>query len=263
MATAEISESRFHQELMALLPKVESREVILDKEKEQILRLRHAAYAREGALSARGLEVFKDSSEASESGKTFGLYIDGELASSIRIHLATPAAPACPAMSAFSDVVRPMLDAGMKVVDPTRFVVDAEFVRQYRKLPYLTVRLAWMACVHFSADILLATAGARQQVFYRGLFGHHVVSAARRYPPLAEPIGLMALDVQDERERVMRRYPYLRSTEGERNSLFGSADGSGLRGPTSPGVSAGSRLPFEPGRRAGRVFPTRPHPALA
>ena len=264
MATTEIvSESRFHQDIMDLLPKIKAREVILEKDKEEILRLRQAAYLHEGALHARSLELFKDSSDSSESGQTFGLYIEGRLASSIRLHLATPADPTCPAMSVFPDRVRPMLDAGMTVLDPTRFVVDAEFVRQYRKLPYVTIRLAWMACVHFSAAILLATAGARQQSFYRGLFGHHVVSAARPYPPLAEPVSLMALDFQHERERVMRRYPFLRSTEGERNAIFGPADRSGLRGSSKPGESASSTFPFEPGRRAARPIASRPHPAVA
>ena len=143
---------------------------------------------------------------------TFGFYVDGRLASSIRIHVATKEYPDCPAMTVFSDYLQPLLDAGMTIVDPTRFVVDAVAAQKYPKLTHLTVRVPWMAGDHFDADIGLATVRAEHQSFYKRLFGHTVACEPRPYPSLAKPISLMVLDVRKAREHIYSRYPFMRST---------------------------------------------------
>ncbi len=198
-----------------------------------------------------------------ESAKTFGLFIDGRLASSIRLHTATPVAPLCPALSVFPDCLRPMLSAGMTVIDPTRFVVDDNFARRYRKLPHATIRLAWMACEHESATMLLATAGAEHQAFYRRLFGHRVISEPRPYPTLSTPVSLMAVNFLEERERVTRRYPFLRSSECERNAIFGSQGGFGTTKSPKPNNVSALTPGLNSGQRGGRQFDPSQFPAVA
>jgi hypothetical protein len=224
------SETLFHRETSSLIQKSQCREVALDAEWEQIRGLRYTGYARAGALPADSVDRFKDSLDFSGNARTFALYVGGRLASSIRLHIASAPSPTCPAMGAFSDCLLPMLDRGLTVVDPTRFVMDADCARRYRKLPYATVRIAWMACQHVSADILLATAAPEHHAFYRGLFGCRVICSARPYPSLGKPVGLMAVNIREEHERILQRYPFLRSTEGERNALFGPADLSATDG---------------------------------
>jgi hypothetical protein len=222
--TNSFSDSAFNKDVVDLIDRLECREVVFDSEREQVCRLRYAAYLREGAIPAGGSEHFMDSMDETENGKTFGLYLCGQLASSIRLHVASAASPMCPATQAFPECLRPMLEAGQTVIDPTRIVLDTNCARKHRKLPYATVRVAWMACEHVRADVLLATVGAEHQAFYRGLFGHRVISSARSYPPVGKPVSLMALSVGDAKERVLRRYPFLRSTERERNAIFGSSE---------------------------------------
>ena len=54
----------------------------------------------------------------------FGFYIDGELASSIRVHVASKEYPDFTSLEVFSDFLQPELDAGKVIVDATRFVTD-------------------------------------------------------------------------------------------------------------------------------------------
>jgi hypothetical protein len=211
----------FDESVRELLQKVECREAILEQDKELIYRLRYAAYKREGALPPGAPEIFEDRFDGSENGRTFGLYIEGRLASSIRIHVICLANPDCPATTVFSDHLYPLLNAGKVLIDPTRFVIDEECARAYPKLPYATVRVGMMAAYHFRADIVLATVRTEHQAFYVRLFGHRLLCEARPYPTLSKPLSLMMTDVQSGQNRVLRRYPFLNSTEVERRSIFG------------------------------------------
>jgi hypothetical protein len=203
------------------LRKVECREAVNDREREMIFRMRYAAYYREGALPPGAPEIFKDRFDDSLNGATFGFWIDGRLASSMRLHIGNREISDLPAMTVFTDYLQPWFEAGATVVDPTRFVVDAACGRLYPKLPYATVRLAWMACEQFDASLLLATVRTEHQAFYKRLFGHRVVCNARPYPSLAKPISLMVMDFRSQKEQIMRRYPFFRSSEGERRAIFG------------------------------------------
>jgi hypothetical protein len=221
MSISETSSETFSESIHAFLPKLVCREAVRVDEKEKIYRLRYSAYLREDALPHGAPEVFRNSHDDSENGATFGVYVNNRLASSIRLHVATRAMPDCPGLSAFSDYLRPLINSGITVIDPTRFVTDYVCSRLYSKLPYATVRIAWMACEHFDADLLLAAVRTEHQSFYRRLFGHRLVCEARPYPSLSKPISLMALDCRRERDRVERRYPFFRSTESERLAIFG------------------------------------------
>jgi len=211
----------FNDSVRTLLGRVESRRAIDPCEKEAIYRLRHRAYSREGVLPPGSPEIFKDRFDDNDNGATFGVYIDGKLASSIRIHLVTFQTSVCPAMTVFRDYIGPLVERGFTVVDPTRFVVDTEFARLFPKLPYATVRICFMASDRFHADYVLATVRTEHQSFYRRLFGHHEVCAGRAYPSLNKPISLMLLDFRKERERILNRYPFFDYDELESQQTFG------------------------------------------
>ena len=150
----------------------------------------------------------------------FGVYIDGELASSIRLHVASRQSPDLPALGVFSDLLSPEIAAGKTIIDPTRFVADRTASRRFPELCYVTTRLAWLASEYFQTSLLLATVRAEHQAFYRRVFGHRLICDPRHYPSLAKPISLMALDYAMARERVPQRYPFFRSTFFERRMLF-------------------------------------------
>jgi hypothetical protein len=126
------------------------------EEKDDIYRLRYRAYLREGAILPSESQRVTDRYDDAPNAWTFGIYVYGELYSSIRVSVLTSEWRGSPSSEMFGDILHPMLDRGRTVIDPTRFVADPEKARRFPELPYVTVRLGWIACGHFNADIGLA-----------------------------------------------------------------------------------------------------------
>jgi hypothetical protein len=150
-----------------------------------------------------------------------GLYIDGELATSLRLHIAAKQGVAdCPSLHVFSDILQPLLGAGKVIVDTTRFVADERLSRLHRGLPLITIRLCVVAAEHFSGDHLLAAVRTEHQAFYKRSFGSEVLCESRPYPPLLKPISLTTVHFPTAADELYRRYPFYRSTVFERRKLF-------------------------------------------
>ena len=209
--------------VLALLERVDYRRAETTEEREAIFRLRYNAYLHEGAIPPNASERFADHLDDASNAWIFGVHVDGELASSIRLHVASRQFPELPALNVFSDLLSPEIGAGKTIIDPTRFVADRSASRRFPELCYVTTRLAWLASEFFHTSLLLATVRAEHQAFYRRVFGHRLICDPRHYPSLAKPISLMALDYAQARERVPQRYPFFRSTFFERRMLFGRA----------------------------------------
>ena len=150
--------------------------------------MRYRAYLREGAIEPRADQRLTDRFDDLPNSWVFGLYLDDELTSSIRISLATPDNDDTPAVEAFRDLLAPELAHGKIIVDPNRFVADPVRRTKYPELPYLTVRLAYVACAHFKADIGTATVRKEHQAFYRRVFLHKPLSRRVPYPTLTKPL---------------------------------------------------------------------------
>src|SRR5215510_1057858 len=211
--------------ILALLERVNYRRADTAEEREAIFRLRYEAYLREGVIPPSPNKRFCDAHDEATNAWIFGLYIEGELVSSIRLHVARRRWYALPALDVFSDLLLPEIAVGRTIVDPTRFVIDRTASRRYPELCYVTTRLAVLASDYFSADLLLATVRAEHQAFYRRVFGHRLACEPRHYPPLSKPICLMALDYPLARERLLQRLPFFRSTVLERRTLFTRSPG--------------------------------------
>ncbi len=221
----------FSDRVMQLLDRVDYRLAETPDEKETIYRLRYEAYLREGAIVADFGRRLADRFDDAENAWTFGLFLEDRLVSSLRIHIASPSHPDTPAVDAFPDVLGPELDAGKTIVDPNRFVIDHESARRHPELPYVSLRLAYLACMYFDADLGTATVRTEHQAFYRRVFAHQVAAPARPYPTLTKPLSLMTVPCRPLKEHVLRRYPFFWSTLFERRMLFERrqrASGNGL-----------------------------------
>jgi hypothetical protein len=202
-----------------LLNRVDYRRVETEEEREEIYRLRYRAYLNEGAIEPNRERKISDRFDLLPNSWIFGVYIDGMLASSLRISVASPEWPDSPSMNVFPDILAPELARGKVMVDPTRFVADPARAMRIPELPYVTLRLAYVACEYFHADLGLASVRAEHQAFYKRVF-LHTISPVRVYPTLTKPICLMAIDFPQMREKVFTRYPFLRSSYFERRMLF-------------------------------------------
>jgi N-acyl-L-homoserine lactone synthetase len=210
----------FSDRLAQLLARIEFRRADSGEQREAIFRLRYQAYTREGAISPNSSGMFSDHYDETDNAYLFGLYIDDELASSLRLHIASKQHPNFPSLEVFPDLLQPKLDAGKVLVDSTRFVADEALSRLHRGLPYATLRLCMLAAEQFRADDLLAAVRVEHQAFYRRAFNHRLICEPRPYPQLAKPISLMTVHYPTAAGQLYRRYPFFRSTFLERRMLF-------------------------------------------
>jgi N-acyl amino acid synthase FeeM len=221
------------------LDQVDYRLAQTPEEKDEIYRLRYRAYLREGAIQPSTDGRVIDQYEDAPNAWTFGVYFHDQLYSSIRVSVLTSEWRMSPSVELFGDVLHPELDKGKVIIDSTRFVADPEKARNFPELPYVTVRLGSMAGVYFNADYGLAIVRPEHQAFYRRVFLHETWCEPRSYPGLVKPVGLMAAHLPTVRDRVLARYPFLRSSAFERRTLFD-------RGGERPSSSDAVVTSFEP-----------------
>jgi hypothetical protein len=203
-----------------LLDQVDYRLARTPEEKEEIYRLRYRAYLREGAVKESPEQRVTDQYDDLPNSWTFGIYIEGELYSSVRISVLTAEWRESCSAEAFGEILHPRLDRGEVIIDPTRFVAEPDKAKRFPELPYVTLRLAYLACEYFNADLGLAIVRAEHQAFYRRVFMHETIAEPRFFPGLLKPVGLMAANFPAMRDKVFLRFPMMRSSAFERRMLF-------------------------------------------
>jgi hypothetical protein len=191
-----------------------------DQDRTEIFRLRYRAYVRDGTVRPAASGIVLDRYD--ETGNCFllGLYVENELASSIRLHVVSKESPVSPSLEMFHDTVQPILDAGGIIIDASYAVADERFARIHGELPYVTLRPCMLAARHFCADYICAAVRTEHQSFYRRAFDCDLISEQRHFPLLTKPFGLMTLHYQSKADQLGGRYPFFRSPFAERRLLF-------------------------------------------
>jgi hypothetical protein len=212
--------SRFSGALIDVLDDVSYARVDAGVIDDPIYKLRYRAYMREGFMDHNAEEICIDDLDETPNAMSFGIYIKGELVSSIRLHHLTAEHHRSPSMKVCPDILTPMVNAGKTFIDPSRFTADREASLAYPALPFLTLRVAAMASVHFNADLCLALVRPEHGPFYKRVFGSEIMSDVRTYPGLHFPVALFGAPVENIRTRVAQRFPFFLSTGHEREQLF-------------------------------------------
>ena len=253
VSVARSSNPGFSERISELLSRVDYRLATHPDDREEIFKLRYAAYRREESIQSNPAQTFSDDYDEKGNVGLYGVYIDGQLASSVRIHIATRSQPICPSLGPFEDVLGAELEANKTIVDSTRFVTDKVLSHELTGLPHLALRLCWQAVEFVKADHFLAAVRPEHQAFYRRTFRHKLVCPARTYPLLKTPICLMSVSYEEAVDDVYRRYPFYRTTAFERRMLIGEIMRQEQIGPEIPGylkVINGSKAEVMPASRA-------------
>ena len=203
-----------------LLDRVDCRPMETPEEKDSIYLMRYRAYLHGGMIVPSDSLRISDGYDDVPNAWTFGIYVDGELCSSLRLHVLTSEWRMSFATELFGDVLHPRLDQGEVFIDSARFVADPEKAQRFPELPYLTLRLAYLACEHFNADTGLALVRAEHQAFYRRVCLHETIAEPRSFPNVTKKVVLMASGLRTRREEVLTRFPIMRSSAFERRMLF-------------------------------------------
>jgi hypothetical protein len=226
----------------ALFDRVDYRRIETPEEKDQLYLMRYRAYRHGELIPPSESERYSDRYDDAPDALTFGIYVDGELCSSIRLHVLTSERRVSYTTELFGDVLHPRLDKGEVFIDPARFVADPEKAQRFPELPYLTVRLVFLACEYFNADTGLAVVRATHQAFYRRVFLNETIAEPRPFPNALARVALMASDFRAVRERVLDRFPIMRSSAFERRMLF-QRDRQSIQAATSSTFDPASIVP--------------------
>ncbi len=213
--------SNFAHKLLKYLQEADYRVARSEREREEIFKLRYDAYMREGAIKPNTTGRYHDAYDDMDNCWIFGISLNDHLASSIRCHIISPDNPKGPALDVFPDIIRPMLDEGKTLIDPTRFVTNENISELYPEIPFMTLRVPCMAFVHFDADYCLATVRKEHAAFYRRVFKAEILCEPRPYPGLNAPICLLKANVNLFRDQIVNRYPIFESSLTERRMIFG------------------------------------------
>lgn len=212
--------SRFASGLIDLLDRVQYRRVSVDEQFDPVYRLRYEAYRREEFIPINSQHQTRDAYDEAENCHCFGVYIDDQLVSSIRLHIATAANPTSPSAAIWPDVLGDIVSKGGTYIDPSRFTADHDASLAFPALPYLTLRTAVMACAHFDATYCISSVRPEHVPFYKRVFGSEQLAGEGYWGELTFPVCLYASYIPVMLPRVIQRYPFFDSTEEERQALF-------------------------------------------
>ena len=252
--------SRFATTLIDILDRVEYRRVDLSDRLDPVYRLRYEAYRREDFIAMNSEEIARDDLDEVPNAMCYGIYIDGRLVSSLRLHLLDAEHRQSPSMTAYPDILNPMLDRGMRFIDPSRFTADRDASLAFPALPFLTLRLCTMAWEFFDVDYCLSSIRIEHAAFYKRVFGSEQW-AGERYlgGGLRFPVYLYAAHCGAIRDRVAERFPFFMSTPAERTALFGAGAPIGaasfVKASARAAILADARRPGDGDSQAREIEP--------
>lgn len=212
---------------MRFLESIEYRRIEHPEDLEDVARIRYKAFTMVGLAPANG-ELLIDELDFKPNAHVLGIYFNEKLVSTIRVHHVTASERDSVAVSHFPDVMNPLLDAGQTFVDPVRFAADPETMRDYPALPYLTLRVAAMATVHFEVTDCLSVIKPNHRAFYKRVFNSRELTPPRFFPKYDSNIELHASNSHTDLQRMYTRFPFFNSEAFERRLMFGRGEGVGL-----------------------------------
>jgi hypothetical protein len=204
-----------------LSDRIEYRLIETPEERDTVYLMRYRAYLHGGLISPSESQRIIDSYDDAPNAWIFGIYIDGELCSALRVHVLTSECRTSYSTELFGDVLHSRLDRGEVFIDPARLCADPEKGQRFPELPYLALRLGYLACDHFNAGTGLAMVRTDHEAFYRRVFLSETIAGPRSFPGWdSMKVVLTACDFPNARKAILSRFPIMRSSASERQMLF-------------------------------------------
>jgi hypothetical protein len=214
--------SAFARNVLSLLENIEYRRCRSGEDLEAIYRLRYNSFRSHGLLlSEDPAEQMSDELDEAPNCHRFGVYLEGTLVATVRIHHLSAETPFAPIMTVFGDKLLPRLKRGESFIDPSRLAIDPELAAVNRALPYLTLRLAVIANTYFDTTSCVSMIRGEHTAFYKRVFRSVSVCEPRLYPPFTMPIHFYESRCDENMAWILQRFPFFRSTAMERRLLFG------------------------------------------
>jgi hypothetical protein len=220
MTQQTVQTGNFADKLLNLLDRIEYRRVETGEDMEDVARLRYKAYKVNNLIKLSG-SMLMDDIDFDKNAYVFGIYVEEQLVSTIRIHHVTPEHRVSLSGKIFPDTINAFLDAGMTLIDPVRLAADPDVVNQLPGIQYLTLRIGTMASDYFGADRVLQSVDASHAAFYRRMFlSEVVVEPLEKNENYNVNLTLLATQVKTVLPKLYERYPALKSEAFERRAMF-------------------------------------------
>lgn len=237
-ANRRISTTRLDEKILQLLDKVAYRRILPGKEMEKVHRLRYDAYVRARMISedAECLDGkgFSDEHDEDPNCYNVGIFQDGTLLGCMRLHVAGLGHRAMPSSHHIADLLDPWLDAGQVLVDSSRLAHVESRGGAMRLLPYVSMRLCAMACVHFDADYSVQVVQVKHAGFYEHLICSELLDTRNiAFTGNPFPVSVLRSHIPSMRKFCYSDRAHLLSTPQERAGLFGPASGQGFVTPSA------------------------------
>lgn len=246
-----LAASRFSATLLDILDTVEYRRVPFKDQFDPVYRLRYEAYRREQFVAPNTQLAVYDEDDEAPNVYCYGVYIEGQLASSIRFHHVTSDVRNSASKRVFPETLTKLLDEGRTYIDPSRFTADHEMTLAYPALPFLTLRIVAMASEFFKVDYCVSSVRTEHAAFYRRVFNSERMPGVGYYPGIDFPMHLYAARLSEMRDYVANRFPFFMSTIEERRKMFVNAREGETLGRIRPTARQAqedeAEMPKEPG----------------
>jgi len=212
--------SAFTRSVLSVMDRIEYRFCDSGEDLEAIYRLRYEAYLQAGMLKPNASRMVADEFDELPNSYRYGVFFEDRLVSTIRLHYVSARYPTSPSVRVFNDILAPRLDAGETFIDPSRFAADSEWSATLRVLPYVTLRLAVVACAYFKPTYCLTAVKEEHAAFYNRIFLSEEAAPLRDYPGLTVPVSLFQSECAVNQSKTEARFPFFRSTPLEQRLLF-------------------------------------------
>lgn len=212
--------SAFAKSVFSVLEAVDYRYCDGGEDLEAIYRLRYDSYVKSGMMKPDAARMVRDRFDELPNSYRFGVFFEGELVSTLRLHYVSAKYPISPSTEVFGDVLAARIARGETFVDPSRFAADLDWSASLRVLPYVTLRLAVVACKYFDPTYCLTAVKEEHAAFYTRIFGAELAVPPRTYPGLTVPVHLFQSNCAQNMDRTIERFPFFGSTAYEQRLLF-------------------------------------------
>lgn len=231
--SATTDSGRFNEKVLSVMDRIEYRRIDLLEEMQEIGRIRSEAYTVANLLTLDGQPLI-DEVDFDDNAYVFGIYYEGILASTVRLHHVTPDHRVTTTFSIFPDELNAWLDDGKSLIDPVRLAANPKIMKEVPSLPYVTLRLAIMAARHLGADYVIQLSTPQHAAFYRRVFLAKQIAAPIIGGSFNIPLGLQATSSSDTDVAIHTRFPFFHSTSEERSALFDRPAGRCRSHPVRP-----------------------------
>jgi hypothetical protein len=214
------SGSTLNRSIMQMLEHVEYRLVTGGEDLEEIYRLRYQSYLQSGMCGPIEGGMFEDRWDDLPNSYRFGVYYDGRLVSTLRLHYISSEHPYSPSVDAYPEILSARLARGETFIDGTRFATDPFSAPAPGVLPFLTLRLGMVAASYFNPTAVLTPVKVEHSAYYARIFNAKQRTEGKVFPGVLAPIALFEIPCGENLRLTLERFPFFKSTATEQRLMF-------------------------------------------